>query len=246
MIKNLVIVYSAGSCGDLVSIPWIATNHFYSLVSHHKILKSGRALAVMNEEFQNQFPKQPFKHQYARDWSQDIHKLSQLNQPFLILTTSGEQANLLKKYFDDDLHVLAIHYTKNDWSFVAKGFCTKILDYPGYLTNDDIGENFLNIVSNTPTQREEFLTLGKEGKLGYWYAQQLVNEKLSFPPKEFTYPGDSIITLDDILNFEKIKNKLESISEKLTITLDMENFSNVYESWYNQQFQQTEIDQIIK
>lgn len=246
MIKNLVIVYSAGSCGDLVSIPWIATNQFYSLISHHTILKSGRALAVMNEEFQNQFPKQPFKHQYARDWNQDIHKLSQLNQPFLILTVLSEQAYLLKKYFGDSVHILAINYDKTDWPFVAKGFCNKILDYPGYLTNDDVGENFLNAVSSTPKQREEFLTLGKEGKLGYWYAQQLANEKLSYPPKEFTYPGDSIISLSDILNFEKLNNKLESIGQKLTVTLDMKNFSNVYKSWYNKQFQQTEIDQIIK
>jgi hypothetical protein len=245
MPKNLVILYLAGSCGDLISIPWISTRQFYSVIAGHTLLDSGRVKADFNKEFINQFPKQPYLHHYARDWTNDINKLKNIDKPFLILTGSIAQANLFKNYFSSNVHVLTINYSESLWQFVATNFCTKILDYPNYLTNDDIGENFLNKVANSSARREQFLELGRAGQLGHWYAEHLTAGNLNFPPKEFKFQGDSTLLLDEILDFNRLTKKLLEIADDIGITLDLEYFSNIYHIWRTKQFQPTHLDSLF-
>ena len=245
MPKNLVIVYTAGSCGDLVSIPWIATNQFYSLVSHHTITESGKALATYNEDFIQQFTKQQFLHHYSRDWADDLDKLEKLSTPFLILTTLSDQATLIKNYFSDRVHILSINYNKSDWPFVASGFCDKVLNVPDYLTKDDVGENFLNAVAKDSDQREQFLYLGQKGLLGLWYAQHLADGNIGYPPKENTLLGDTTLQLDEILDYHRLKDKLKSTADYVGVDLDLDSFYKIYSEWYNRQFQPTEINKIL-
>lgn len=245
MPKNLVIVYTGGSCGDLVSIPWIATSQFYSMISYHTITEAGKASAIYNEDFIQKFPKQRFLHHYSRDWSDDLSKLEKLSTPFLILTTLSEQAILLKKYFNNEVHVLSINYDKNNWSFVANGFCSKVLDSPNYLTRDDVGENFLNAVAKDPIHREQFLYIGRKGLLGQWYARHLVSGDLSFPPKENTFQGDTSLLLDEILDFSRLKDKLRFTADCVGVNLDLDGFYKIYSEWYDRQFQPTSINKIL-
>ena len=245
MPKNLVIVYTAGSCGDLVSIPWIATGQFYSMISHHTITESGKALATYNEDFIQQVTKQQFLHHYSRDWYDDLDKLEKLSTPFLILTTLPEQATLLKNYFDDDVHIMSINYDKNNWPFVANGFCDKVLNVPDYLTRDDVGEKFLNTVAKNPIQREQFLYLGRKGLLGLWYAQHLAAGNIEYPPKENTFLGDTTLQLDEILDFDQFKDKLQSIAIDVGVELDLDHFYKIYTEWRSRQFQSTEINRIL-
>lgn len=245
MPKNLVIVYTAGSCGDLVSIPWVATGQFYSMISHHTITESGKTLATYNEDFIQKFTKQQFLHHYTRDWTIDLGELEKLSTPFLILTTLPEQATLLKNYFDNDVHIVSINYDKTNWPFVAAGFCDKVLNVPNYLIRDDVGENFLNTVAKDPKQREQFLYLGRKGLLGQWYAQHLAAGNIGYPPKENTFLGDTTLQLDEILDFGQFKDKLRSIAIDVGINLDLDSFYKTYTVWRDRQFQSTEINKIL-
>jgi|LakMenEpi03Aug12_release.lakeMendotaPanAssembly.Ray.scaffolds.fasta_scaffold200439_2 hypothetical protein len=245
MTKNLVIVYSAGSCGDLVSIPWISSNQFYSVISKHTISNSGRALPSYNEEFIKQFPKQKFKHHYTRDWSLDLPQLDILDKPFLILTVLPEQAILIKNHFSDNVYILSINYSKDQWPFVASSFCSKVLDYPDYLTNDDVGENFLNTVAKNQKSREQFIYLGKHGLLGQWYAKKLLANESHYPPKTFTFSGDYNLQLKDIFDFNKFSLELEQIAKQVGVTLDLDIFKEFYFAWINKQHQSSEIKKLF-
>jgi hypothetical protein len=246
MPKNLVITYTGGSCGDFISIPWVATQQFYSLISHHTITDSGRALPTYNDDFMSMFPKQPRLHYYSRDWTEDLDKLNNLSEPFLILTTSSEQATLIKKYFNTNVHVLSINYTKSNWPFVAGSFCSKVLDSPNYLTKDDVGEHFLNTVAKEdPVHRQQFLYLARKGVLGLWYARHLAAGHINFPPKENNFLGDTTLQLDEIFDINLLASKLQSASIDVGVTLELDSFFDVYNSWYSKQFQVTEINKIL-
>lgn len=245
MLKNLVITYTAGSCGDLISMPWIATGQFYSVISHHKITSTGRALAIYNDHFINQFPRQPGHHHYTRSWEFDLPHLKKLTRPFLIMSTVPEQAQIIKQYFKSNVHVISINYNKENWPFVASSFCSKVLDAPDYLTRDDIGEAFLNSVASTSTHRNQFLYLEKKGLLGQWYAKHLALGNLNFPPKENKISGDTIIMLDEILEFNSLKNKLQSAATDINIDLNFDGFFQFYTEWRDKQFQDSEIFRIL-
>lgn len=245
MIKNLVITYTGGSCGDFVSIPFVNTQKFYSPIISHSITSSGQALPLPNADFIKNFPKQPGLHHYSRDWSNDLDKLKRLSTPFLILTTDTNQATMLKNCFNDDLHVLAINYNVHNWSFVAKNFCKKVLNSPNYLTRDDVGERFLTSVSQNSRHREQFLYLGSKGVLGQWYAKHLALGNLNHPPKENIFLGDTVLLVDEILEYEFFKNKIISVAEKINVSLDIDAFLPVYNAWRCRQFQFAEIDKAL-
>lgn len=245
MPKNLVIVYTSGSCGDLVSIPWVATGQFYSVLSHHNITESGKASASYNNNFIVDFPKQPYLHHYSRDWTNDLDKLESLSTPFLIITAAPAQATIIKNHFGDRVHVISINYNKDNWSFVANGFCDKVLNVPGYLTKDDVGENFLNAVAKDSSQREQFLYLGQKGLLGQWYARHLAAGNIGYPPKENTFSGDTNLLLDEILDYSQLETKLENIAVEVGVELDLDSFSKIYAVWRSRQFQPTEINKIL-
>jgi hypothetical protein len=246
MLKNLIIVYTAGSCGDLVSIPWVATGRYYSVISSHEVNSAGRAVPVLNQKFLDQFPKQPKKHHYARDWSNDIDQLSRLETPFLILTTVEAQAQQIKDKLGDSVYVISINYSEDNWPFVASSFCSKVLDYPGYLTNSDVGENFLDAVAKDAAHRQQFLYLGKKGLLGYWYAKKLLSNELHYPPKEFSYPGDYTLELSDILNPTSFILELEKISAQVGIESDLEQFKQFYSVWIDKQNQLSDINRLFR
>ena len=245
MLKNLVIVYTAGSCGDLVSMPWIATNQYYSAIANHELNPAGRTVPVWNQKFLDQFPKQPKLHYYTRDWTDDLDTLSGLGVPFLILTTLASQAQKIKDKLGDSVYVLSINYSQESWPFVASSFCSKVLDHPNYLTNDDVGENFLNAVAKDDTHRQQFIYLGKKGLLGLWYAKKLLANELTYPPKTFSYSGDYTLQLTDILDPTKFILELEKISDQIGITLDLEQFREFYSVWIDKQRQPSDIKRLF-
>jgi len=231
--KNVVLLHSAGTGGDLLSSYWINSGRFYSAVQTHSLTSYGRMFPVWNAEFLNQFPKQPKKHYYNRDWTKDLAQLEKLKQPFFINTTDCAQAELIKNWFGEKVCVISVSYNENLWPLVVKNFCTKVLDSPNYLTRDDVGEAFLQAVAKTPEEQEKFLELGNSYELGYWYATNLLHGCINFPPKEFVYSGDINILLDEIL----IKDRLINILKSTQFTIDTDIFVNIYDNWCKTQDQ---------
>lgn len=230
------MLHVGGSCGDLLSIPWIATKQFYSAVESHEILESGRVWPVWNKDFLKQFPRQPKKHHYLRDWSNDLTALSNLDHTWFIQTSNPLQANLLKSYFKDQVQVISISYSINLFPFVVKNFCTKILDSKDFLTRDDIGEEFLQAVAKTPNEQEYFLNLSINQKLGLWYAtQRLFSENVNYPPVSFSYQGDITINLDTILSLDQLLPTIKTSMDDIELKFDTEGFVKIYYQW--QQFQ---------
>lgn len=246
MPKNLVITYTAGSCGDLISIPFVSSGEFYSLISRHKITESGRAEAIYDQKFIEQFPKQPYLHHYTRNWTEDLISLKNLSNPFLILTTLSTQATLIKDFFNDEVHILSINYNTSNWPFVAKSFCSKVLDSQNYLSRDDVGEKFLNTIAKNKAHREQFLYLSRKGLLGTWYAKQLALDNLNYPPKENNFKGDTTLYLDEILDYNLLKPKLQFIADEIKTDIDLDNFNKIYTNWYSRQFQITRIDEALR
>jgi hypothetical protein len=83
--KNLIIHYRSGSCGDFLSIPFIATKKYFSQISHHELNSDGRMVPTYNQKFLQKFPKQQFLHHYTRKWNDDLEKLSDINEPWLLM-----------------------------------------------------------------------------------------------------------------------------------------------------------------
>jgi hypothetical protein len=236
MKKNLIVLHTSGSCGDLVSLPWIRTGEFYSASSGRTLTATGRMLTVWNPDFVKQFPKQPGKHYYSRNWTQDLDQLSQLSQPWLINTVDSAQAALLKNRFQDQVHVISINYDNHMWPFVLKNFCTKVLDSPNYLTQDDVGEHFLSVVAKTNQERDYYISLGESGLLGHWYAEQtLFGTHINFPPQQFEFLGDTVVRIEEILVPNLIIEKIKNIADILNISVDIKKFNADYNQWIVQQ-----------
>ena len=228
--KNIVISYKAGSCGDFLSIPFIATKKYFSVISHHTLNDSGRMIPHWNTDFLKHFPKQPYLHHYSRDWANDLETLSKLNKPWLILSSDTNQTKLIKNYFNDNVNLVTINYSINSYLFVLKSFCNKVLDYPNYLTKDDIGEKFLNVVAKTQEQRQYFLNLSAQKKLGQWYFDNVMNGNIDYP-REFYQVGDTEIFLDSIFN----KSSIFKIIKKIDSDVNLKTFEPIYDSWLQKQ-----------
>lgn len=228
--KNIIIAYKAGSCGDFLSIPFIATKKYFSPISNHTLNNNGRMVPQWNKNFLLQFPKQPKLHHYSRDWSNDLQKLEKIKHPWLILCTDTDQAKLVKNYFNDKVKLITINYSINSYQFVLKSFCNKVLDYPDYLTKDDIGENFLNVVAKTQEQRQYFLDLSKNKKLGQWYYDNVMSGYIEYA-KEFYITGDIEIFLDNIFNKSSIFKTIKKIDEDV----NLKTFEPIYDSWLQKQ-----------
>ncbi len=239
---NLVILHIAGSCGDMLSVPWINSGQYYSAAKSHDLNTSGRMMPVWSEEFLAEFPRQSPKHYHSRDWTNDLKKLSTLSRPFFINTSDSIQAQQIKNYFKNDVHTISINYQENSWPFVAKNFCSKVIDSENYLTRDDIGENFLKVVAKTHEEREYFIKLSKMGKLGYWYAKNLVDGYITYPPKSFECPADTVINVEELLNQDQLFAKLYNLANILNVKLDMNNFTSVYQTWLSTQNQPSDLD----
>ena len=228
--KNIVIAYKAGSCGDFLSIPFIATQKYYSAISHHTMNDSGRMVPHWNDNFLEQFPKQRNLHHYSRDWSNDLDMLSTVNKPWLILCSDSDQSKLIKNYFNDAVHLVTINYGINSQQFVFKSFCNQVLDYPNYLTKDDVGEKFLNVVAKTPQQRQYFLDLSRDKKLGQWYYDNVIQGYIDYP-REFYLSGDTEIFLDNIF----VKSRIFKTIRLLDSDVNLDAFEPIYDAWLQKQ-----------
>ena len=236
MKKNLIVLHTSGSCGDLVSLPWINTGKFYSASNGITLTASGRMLTVWNPDFVKEFPKQSGKHYYSRNWTHDLDRLSQVSQPWFINTVDSAQAALLKNHFQDQVHVVSINYDNHMWPFVLKNFCTKVLDLPNYLTQDDVGEHFLSVIAKNDQERDYYISLGNSGLLGHWYAEQtLFGTQINFPPSQFEFLGDTVVKIEEILIPNLIIEKIKNIADVLNISVDISKFTAEYDPWIDQQ-----------
>jgi hypothetical protein len=225
-------LHIAGSCGDLLSVPWIATNQFYSAVASHYILVSGRVSPTWNQDFLHQFPRQPKKHHYQRDWTTDLDTLSKIRRPWFINTSDPNQANLLKLYFKDQVYVISINYSDNLAPLVIKNFCTKVIDSKNLSIRDDLSEEFLQAVAKTEEEQEYFINLSKTQELGLWYAKQrLFSDDITYPPYNFNYQGDITIRLDTILSLDHLLPTIKNSMNTVGLKFDEEEFVKFYNQW---------------
>jgi hypothetical protein len=227
--KNIVVVWNAGSGGDLLISA--LCNHYASAQVQYQLDENGRMIPRWDPEFVKHFPAQPYKHFNSRDWRNDLGKLESLSAPFLIGTSSEEQSSLLKNHFGSDLGVVAINYGKNLWPFVIKGFCNKVLDSKNYLTRNSVGEKFLQVVAKTPEEQQYYIRLGETKQLGLWYAKYLIDGTLTSPPTQSLIQCDIEITVDQLLSPTHVIDALSRVNEHI----NFEAWMPIYHAWHQQQ-----------
>jgi hypothetical protein len=208
---NIIVTYVAGSGGEMLAAPLINTGYYQSPVSSYQLNDQGRMVAETNLDFVNCFQTQDI-HFYTRDWRHDWQLLKNFS-PWLLLITNHQQVDFLKSKLQAT--VISLNYNQHLWLFVAESFCKKILDVPDYLTNTVMGQRFLDACSANDQQRQEFIELGRQGKLGRWYMDQLLQDTVSFPPKYRNYPGDVNIDLSQLLATDGLKLFYSALEEQL-------------------------------
>ena len=234
MTSIIVLYWVAGSCGDLLSSLLLTDSNLKASVHTPVLINSGRVQFQSNEEVLSIFPKQNLKHWYTRLWDNDLDKLNSLTYKFLLQTVSESQFLFLKQKLSNAIFI-AVNYEENLFPYVAKSFCKKVLDYPNYLTKDDVGLNFLNSVAKDENERKFFISLGLEKKLGIWYLEKLVNNSLEYPPKKSIHQADIVIELDELLNINYFNSIIEQLNK--TCCIEYDSAYKFYLSWLNLQDQ---------
>jgi hypothetical protein len=229
MNKLIVVNWIAGTAGDLVTALLSTNSSFRAGTKNFAVNSAGRVSVDYDNEILQLFPKQPKTHWYNRDWGNDLDKLSQLPYDFIIQTTSEQQLIKLKNHFGSNITTISISYDTNLKFCVLKNFCSKVLDSDDYLTKDDVGENFLNAVSKTEQQRQQFINLGKNRKLGEWYFKHYLENALSYPPEKFSTPSDVNLNLDNILNETKFSTELKNLNN--IVDFEYNTALSFYQSW---------------
>jgi hypothetical protein len=237
-VKGTVLYHVAGSAGDLVSAAWTMNPAILSATRVSGINTSGRTEVTWDHDFLTLFPKQDHRHWYTRDWSQDVEKLSLLPGEFFLNVTDYNQARLIKDYHGDAVTLVGVTYSSENWMFVLDAFCNKVLDAENYLTRDDIGENFLQVVAKTPSERDHYIELGKNKKLGAWYREQALAGGVSFPPKISKGHYDVSIDLSLILDTTRFIRALSAIID----IYDTDKFRQLYQSWQRYNITSQEYD----
>lgn len=227
VVKGTVLYHVAGSAGDLISAAWTMNPQILSATRVTGINYLGRTEVVWDQDFLTLFPKQEYRHWYARDWTLDVEKLSLLSGEFFLNVTDYAQARLIKDYYGDDIKLVGVTYSSEHWMFVLDAFCNKVLDAENYLTRDDIGENFLQAVAQTPSEREHYIKLGKNKKIGAWYREQALAGGVGFPPKSSQGQYDVSIDLSLILDPTRFISALSTIID----IYDTDKFCQLYQSW---------------
>lgn len=228
--KKLVILnWSAGTGGDLLSSMLLSNSSFTAGNIPVSINESGRVQVIKNLSVYDIFPELDNEQWYNRSWEHDLKKLETLNFDFVLQTVNTQQFYFLKEYFGDKCISVSINYQNNIWQCVLKNFCNKILNSPAYLTDTITGRKFLSVVAKTPDEEEFYLTLSKENKLGLWYFEQYLKGHVSFPAKSVQVPADITITLDELLNKEIFIGKL-NFMQKL-FGFNLESSTEFYQKW---------------
>lgn len=232
MKKITVLYWVSGSCGDLVSSLLLSDNTYKAAIKYPRLISSGKVDSNFNKDILKLFPKQKNKHWYMRTWINDLNILNKLDFNFLLQTVSVEEFNFLKNNLKNATFIV-INYDENLFPYVAKNFCKKVLDYPNYLTKDDVGSNFLNTVAKTIEDQRKFLKLQSEKKLGLWYLENLLKGNLHFPPKKSIQQANIVIELDQLLNINYFNSIIEQLNKPCSINYD--STYKFYLSWLNLQ-----------
>ena len=226
-----ILYHTAGSGGDIIGAAWTMNPDIISAVRYSGINTVGRAVITWDHSVLDQFPRTPYRHWYSRNWEQDLDRLSNLDRPFFFNVCDIDQARLIKAHFKNRVKLVGVTYYKQHWSFVLDSFCHKVLDADDYLTRDDVGENFLNAVANSPEQREWFIELGRNKQLGAWYHEQALAGTVQFPPRECSYDFDHSIDVSELLNPEQFRSRIQS----LVHIADPDQYFKIYLHWLSQQ-----------
>ena len=230
--KGTVLFHVSGTGGDLLSSAWTNDSEIVSATEAVRINDSGRVVIEWNQFVLDMFPKQPSKHWYAREWSEsELNTLGNLSKQFFINSTDIEQAKKIKSYFGNTVSLVGINYVEKQWDYVLDSFCSKVLDSDDYLTKDDVGENFLNVVAKTTEERDSFIKMGKNKQLGAWYKELAVNNLVQFPPKSSKLDFDISVELVDLFTYETFTNVVTTqLQRPLTQSL-----ISLYKHWLPKQ-----------
>lgn len=231
MQTGTILYHTPGSGGDIIGTAWTSDPNIISAVRYHDTNANGKIVVGWDPVVVNQFSKTPYRHWYSRNWKDDLEKLSNLNQPFFFNVCDIEQARLIKSHFKHRVKFVGVTYSKEYWNFVLDAFCYKVLDSENYLTRDDVGENFLNIAAKTSKEREWFIELGKNKKLGAWYYEQALAGTVQFPPRQCLYDYDDSIDLGELLDKHRYKEKITSLVD----IYDPDRYFKIYDDWLAKQ-----------